>query len=186
MRLRRLTRILAPGAVFLAFLALAGLASAAPSTLTINLTPLNNSGESGTATLTDMGNGKTQVVVTMQGAPAGVTQPIHIHEGTCSTLNPNPKYPLTSLQNGKSETTVDVSIADLLASPFAINVHKSQQDVSVYVSCGNITQTASTPSAPPNTGAGALAARSSLAWAGGMGLAIVAIVGGAYALRRRA
>lgn len=178
-------------AVFLAFLALAGLASAAPTTLTVNLTPLNNSGESGTATLTDAGNGQTHVSVTMQGAPAGVTQPIHIHEGTCTTLNPNPKYPLTSLQNGKSETTVNVSIADLLASPFAINVHKSAQDVSVYVSCGNITQTASsgsptTPSAAPNTGAGGAAAQSPLAWAAGMGLAIVALVGGAYALRRRA
>jgi hypothetical protein len=178
-------------AIFLAFLALAGLASAAPTTLTINLTPLNNSGESGTATLTDMGNGQTHVSVTMQGFTAGVTQPIHIHEGTCTTLNPNPKYPLTSLQNGKSETTVNVSIADLLASPYAINVHKSQQDVAVYVSCGNITQAAAsgsptTPSAAPNTGAGGLAAAASLDWLAGLGLAVVAIAGGAWIRRRRA
>ena len=47
---------------------------AQPIPTTIQLNEQNGSGESGTATLTDMGNGQTHVVVTLSNAPA-VTQP---------------------------------------------------------------------------------------------------------------
>ena len=40
-----------------------------------------------------------------------------------------------------SETTVDVSLDDLLASPHAINVHESEENVETYIACGNITGT---------------------------------------------
>lgn len=132
-------------------------AGAAADPLVIQLKTQNNSGQSGTATLTDMGGGKTKVVVDLAGSPAG-PQPMHIHTGTCSNLGPV-KYPLTSLANGKSETTVDVSMADLLASPHAINAHKSTTEAAVYVACGEVV--GQTPTAAPRTGGGALTARSS-------------------------
>lgn len=105
--------------------------------VTVKLEPQNNSGESGTATLTEEG-GKTKVVVSVTGQPAGVAQPMHIHKGTCDKLDPKPTYGLPSLINGKSEATVDVSLADLQKGGYAINGHKSAQEVSTYVYCGAI------------------------------------------------
>ncbi len=113
----------------------AGLASAAEP-ITVQLGALNNSGETGTAVLTDAGP-KTKVVVEVKGAPAGVGQPLHVHKGTCAQLDPKPAYGLTTLTGGKSETTIDVPIGDLRKG-FAINGHKSAQEASVYVFCGNI------------------------------------------------
>jgi hypothetical protein len=142
--------------------ALASTVSAADS-VTLQLTAQNNSGENGTAELTDMGGGKTHVVLNIPNAPAGVVQPVHIHEGTCANLNPAPKYPLTNLTNGKSDTVVDVSLNALMAQPFAINAHKSAQDIATYVSCGDILRAApaaaGTTTTLPATGGGALAAQ---------------------------
>jgi hypothetical protein len=78
-------------------------------------------------------------------------------------LNPAPKYPLTNLTNGKSDTVVDVSLSDLMSQSFAINAHKSAQDIATYVSCGNILRAApaaaaGTTTTLPATGGGALAA----------------------------
>lgn len=114
----------------------AGLAEAA-GPVTVQLGPQSNSGESGTATLTEQGT-KTKVVVAVNGQPSGVPQPLHVHKGTCAQLDPKPAYGLTTLNNGKSETTIDVPLASLQAGGFAINGHKSAQEVSTYVFCGNI------------------------------------------------
>jgi Cu/Zn superoxide dismutase len=114
----------------------AGLAEAA-GPVTVPLTPQNNSGESGTATLTESGT-KTKVVVAVTGAPGGVAQPLHVHKGTCAQLDPKPTYGLATLTSGKSETTIDVPLASLQGGGFAINGHKSAQDVSTYVFCGAI------------------------------------------------
>jgi len=114
----------------------AGTARAAGPT-TVQLTPQSSSGEAGTATLSENGP-KTKVVVEIKGAPAGVPQPLHVHKGTCANLDPKPAYGLTTLTNGKSETTIDVPLATLERGGFAINGHKSAQDVKTYVFCGNI------------------------------------------------
>jgi hypothetical protein len=112
-------------------------AGAQDSSITIDLNELNDSGISGTATLTDNGDGTTTVEIEVDGATGG--HPAHIHEGTCDDLNPNPQYPLASVdENGLSETDVDVSLDDLLASPYAINLHESDTNLGVYVACGEI------------------------------------------------
>ncbi len=110
---------------------------AAQESVTITLREQSGSGQSGTAVLTAVGN-QTRVVVTLSNPPAGVAQPAHIHEGTCANLNPQPRYPLQSLMNGRSETVVDVPLSQLLAGQFAINVHKSQEEIKTYVACGEI------------------------------------------------
>ncbi len=108
-----------------------------PKTAVVELAAQNGSGESGTATLTET-NGKTTVVLKMSGFPKGVSQPAHIHLGSC----PKPgevKYPLEFPLNGDSSTTLDVTLAQLKSmEPLAINVHKSGTQASVYVSCGNL------------------------------------------------
>ena len=111
--------------------------SEAAGPLTVKLNPQSNSGESGTATLTEEG-GKTKVVLAVTGQPTGVAQPVHVHKGTCAQLDPKPAYGLASLTNGKSETTIDVSLASLQKDKFAINGHRSAQDAKTYVFCGDI------------------------------------------------
>lgn len=180
MRLRSLSTFIALVLGFATFLAVVGGASAA-DTITVQLSPQNNSGQSGTATLTDLGDGTTRVVLNLTDI-GSASQPVHIHDGTCATLNPTPKYPLTNLVNGKSETVVKVSLSQLVAQPFAINAHKSAQEVAVYTACGNIVGTVA---GMPSTGGGGMARQSSPSLALGAGLLTLAAAGGAFALRRR-
>jgi Cu/Zn superoxide dismutase len=112
---------------------------AAAKTLQIPLEAQNSSGESGTATLTDSAKG---LIVKMQVKGGGPAQPAHIHKGTCANLDPKPAYPLQTVTNGTSEMTIpNLTIADLLKAPYAINVHKSTSELKDYVACGNIAQT---------------------------------------------
>lgn len=103
----------------------------------IQLAEQNGSGQTGTATLTGTADGKLMVVVELSNGTS-VAQPAHIHNGTCANLDPKPAYPLTSLTNGVSDTTVDVSMEMLMGGQYAVNVHKSAAEASVYVACGDI------------------------------------------------
>ena len=152
------------------------LPAAAQESVTITLREQSGSGQSGTAVLTAVGN-QTRVVVTLSNPAAGVAQPAHIHEGTCANLNPQPRYPLQSLMNGRSETVVDVPLSQLLAGQFAINVHKSQQEISTYVACGEIRAQLA-----PATGAGS---RNLPVWGViAAGLAGLLLLTSGFALRR--
>ena len=110
----------------------------AADSATAELKAQNNSNETGTATLTKAGDKKTKVVLTVEGAPAGVNQPVHIHKGTCANLDPKPAFPLSPVVKGKSETTVNASLEDLQKGGYAINGHKSAKEASTYVFCGDI------------------------------------------------
>jgi hypothetical protein len=112
-------------------------AAAATSTLSVTLNEQNGSGESGTATLTQVGS-DVKVVIALKGAPATTPQPAHIHDGTCANLK-GVVYPLTNVVNGASTTTVKgVTIDKLLGGTYAINVHESAADLGKYVACGNV------------------------------------------------
>jgi Cu/Zn superoxide dismutase len=111
-------------------------ANAKEPSKTFPISAQNGSGETGSVTLTAVGE-KTLVAVTLKGAPADA-QPAHIHPGSCAKLNPAPKYPLTNLVDGKSSTTVDAPMSSLIAGDFAVNVHKSTTDLKDYVACGDL------------------------------------------------
>jgi hypothetical protein len=104
--------------------------------VTVKLEPQGGSGESGTATLTKVGDKQTKVSISVSGGPAAA-QPTHIHKGTCANLDPKPAFPLSPVTGGKSETTVNASLDDL-EKGYAINGHKSAQDLKTYVFCGDI------------------------------------------------
>ena len=111
--------------------------ASAPQTVNEKMNALNASGETGTATLTQLGNG-VKVEVTIKGAPP-TDQPTHIHPGTCTKLNPAPEAPLSPLTNGHSVTVLSgKKLSDFTGGKFAINVHKSADDLKTYVSCGVI------------------------------------------------
>jgi len=72
-------------------------------------------------------------------APKDVPQPTHIHIGTCGNINKAPEYPLRNTVNGAATTVVPgVKLSDLMAGKYAVNVHKSGDDLGTYVSCGNV------------------------------------------------
>ena len=75
-------------------------------TITVKLDEQNGSGESGTATLTAEGS-STKVVLELENPASPDPQPAHIHPGTCAELDPTPAYPLTNVEGGNSETTVN-------------------------------------------------------------------------------
>jgi hypothetical protein len=102
------------------------------------LHPQNHSGETGYVTMTQDGD-NVVVAVTTTNAPDATAQPIHIHKGTCDTLDPKPAYPLTTLQGGTSTTTLKgMTLGQLENGDFAINIHHSTSDVPTYYACGNI------------------------------------------------
>jgi hypothetical protein len=105
--------------------------------VSFTLHPQNHSGETAAVTMTQEGP-NVVVAVKSENGPA-LAQPIHIHKGTCDTLDPKPTYPLTTLQSGTSTTTLkDMTLAQLETGSFAINVHHSTADVPTYYACGNI------------------------------------------------
>lgn len=111
---------------------------AAPDTLTVPMKALNDSGENGTAVLTQADDG-VHVAVTLKGAPKDTAQPTHIHVGTCGNINKSPEYALVNTVDGKGDSVVKgVKLSDLTTGKYAINVHKSGDDIGTYVSCGDI------------------------------------------------
>ncbi|MEX2547253.1 MAG: hypothetical protein WD830_05625 [Chloroflexota bacterium] len=114
-----------------------GACAAQGATRTIPLETLNDSGVTGAVTLTDVGQGQTQVDVRVE--PAGnLDMPAHIHPGTCVDLVPQPRYPLRNVVNGVSSTVVPASLSDLLGGDQAVNIHRSNDDLRTYTACADL------------------------------------------------
>ena len=119
-------------------LALAACAASQAAGRTVELATLNDSGVSGSALLTDLGDGTTRVEVDVD--PAGhPDMPAHIHPGTCTDLVPQPVYPLQNVVDGASSTVVPVPLEELFAGGLALNVHSSNEDMGTYTACANLT-----------------------------------------------
>jgi hypothetical protein len=106
------------------------------SAISVNLDPVGDASQFGTATLTPSGE-QTEVVIDID-SPISDSQPAHIHEGTCDNLTAEPAFGLPNVVSGRSESTVDVSLDDLTSGTYAINLHMSDTDLQTYTSCGNI------------------------------------------------
>lgn len=97
----------------------------------------NDSGENGIALIQEK-EGKLSVSLRITGSPSGTIQPAHIHLGSCGKMD-DVLYPLSNLVNGESETIIDTTFKKLYKDlPLAVNVHKSEKEANIYVSCGNI------------------------------------------------
>jgi hypothetical protein len=112
-------------------------AAAYPSTLYLKLYAQNRPGETGVAAIEQIPGG-VRIVVKMSGGQNG-SQPIHIHTGTCADLDPVAKYALTNIVDGNSTTTISgITLGDLLAGKYVIDVHESSADINRYVACAAI------------------------------------------------
>ena len=112
--------------------------SSQPAPVQVPIAAQNGSNQTGVATLTPTTDNKTRVDIAITGEPAGATEPVHIHKGPCSSLDPKPTYPLTSVAGGKSTTVLDVPLSQLQTGSLAINLHESASALQNYVACGNI------------------------------------------------
>ena len=168
-------------------------ASAQQGTATVTMSaatgPDGGGSQTGTVALTANGS-QTEVVINIAASPDGATveQPGHIHSGTCDNLPSSlldVVYPLTNVVNGASTTTVDATLESLHKGVFAVNIHKSGDELGVYVSCGNIPPAAGmvpTTGGPPPASSDSVSAQTYLLIAAG---ALALLGGGALALRFR-
>jgi Cu/Zn superoxide dismutase len=154
------------------------IAAAQEQPLTLQMTQQNSSGMSGTAMFTPTNSG-LRVDLKVSGAGAG-PEPAHIHPGSCTQLDPTPQFTLQAVTNGSSTTDVNTTLQALTASPHAIHLHKSNDELSVYVACADIT-----PARLPATGEveSDTGLRTGLV---GLGLAVLGIVLLGLARRRAA
>jgi hypothetical protein len=104
---------------------------------TVELAEQNGSGQTGTARFTTAGANRTRVVVEVTNPPAE-SQPIHIHRGTCEDIDVAPLYGLPNLSDGRTEATVPASIEELATGRLALNAHRSDAQLELYVACGNL------------------------------------------------
>jgi hypothetical protein len=149
----------------------------------------SESGITGTATLTEVGNNRIRIEIRANNSGAG-PQPAHIHRGTCAQLDPTPLFSLSPVANGASTTEIDGTFQVLGSGQHAIHMHRSQEELAIYVACADIRvagqagggQAAGQPATLPRSGdAGSLAGMA--AGLSGLGLSLVAA---GYAVRRRA
>lgn len=117
------------------------------SQITIPLNEYQGSGVSGMASLSAVGN-YVQVSMRLNGAPIVGEHPAHIHTGTCENFDPNPIFPLTTVdlgwvdgEGGSRSLVMDVSLRDLVGDDYVILVHKSAEELTNYFVCGDISST---------------------------------------------
>lgn len=104
------------------------------------LSPQNNSGISGTATLQSRAAG-SKVNVHITGAMNGSVHPWHVHRGTCGNDKgivggANEYEALTVGADGTAhgEESIPVGLAE--DETYFINIHKSPSDLTTIVACG--------------------------------------------------
>ena len=104
----------------------------------ITLLPQNDLGQTGYVFLEEIGgpDGKVDVIVKLESSIANVVQPAHLHLGSCDELGPI-EFPLDSVTEGFSQTTLEVSVNELQALfPLVVNLHKSEDELEVSTACG--------------------------------------------------
>jgi hypothetical protein len=107
------------------------------SEMTVSLAEQNGSTQSGEASLTAVDDSTTHVVISIRSG-GETPQPVHIHKGSCAQLDPQPEHPLEDVVEGESSTHLNVSLDELRDGEYAINVHKSAEELQTYVACGDI------------------------------------------------
>lgn len=114
--------------------------AASPRTAIVTMNSTSDAKQSGTATLTDLGGNKTQIVIVLSNLNKDDTQPANIHAGTCKDSAKEPQYQLNPVVKGRSVTVLNVNMGAL--------IDKSAQSIRVrtdavtpnapYAACGEL------------------------------------------------
>ena len=136
--LRRFVVARSPGAAIVAMSLAAILASCGGgASRAADFRTLNESGVTGTVTLTDLGGSRTRVAIAVD--PAGnADMPAHIHPGHCAHMVPQPAYPLENVRDGRSTTDIAADYDELLTTRAVVNIHKSNGDLETFTACAEI------------------------------------------------
>jgi hypothetical protein len=106
--------------------------------VTVPLEEVDNSNIQGTAVFSEEAR-RALVRLNVEGLSENSSPPAHIRSGTCDNIGAV-RYPLGSVENGRSNTTLAVEVGELLDQlPLAVTVSRSIQENNVYVACGDIT-----------------------------------------------
>lgn len=176
------------------------LGSAAAQEEQSTLSPLNDSGVSGTVSLTPQGQ-QTVVDVTLEGAPADSVHPGHIHTGADCSDYAGIEVNLTDISvgadgMGSASTTVDMPILDIEDGNHVVIFHAGPtlEDDPTPIACAELPVSMAQPSAgeapavsPPAAGSGGFLDDES----GGLpvlpfvllGIGVAAVAAGAFGLR---
>jgi hypothetical protein len=110
----------------------------AGSEAAVTMEAVNMSGESGTASLFAEAGDKTRVLIDTDGPfDREFEQTGEIVKGECPEPTGEAAFELVTLQDGFSESTIDVSLEDLRSGGYVIVVRKSLTDETV-TQCGTI------------------------------------------------
>jgi hypothetical protein len=124
-----------------------GTEAEAPAAVTVELSAENDSGQTGTATLTDKGLSGTALVMTVDPPNRfpGDVQPASLYVVGCAEVRTFKTFEeltsrrshLTEVRNGRSETTVARPLSELTSGGYSIVVHQ-QNPPNIPVVCGDI------------------------------------------------
>jgi serine/threonine protein kinase len=114
---------------------------AGAASITVNMVAQNGTQVVGTGVISDLGNGKVKVLMTMTGLTPGIHN-AHIHSGSCVAQGPI-KYPLTPLfagADGKavSSTVISADFATITGGNLYLNAHNESGTPTYVASCGDI------------------------------------------------
>jgi hypothetical protein len=121
--------------------------TAAPKAVVMNPTGTLATGEAsavnGSAQVIDLGNGKSQVVVTLSGLPANSAHMGHIHVGDCSVVGPVVLglNAVNSDAAGNGTSVSEVTTAQIPADAYIAYHQRGPNDaagIGSFISCGNI------------------------------------------------
>ena len=115
----------------------ASTSAASGAVKTVTLAAVGTSGVYGTATLSDVGGGQTQVVIAVE-ANSNPDMPGSVSLGTCTKIDESTNYHLSDTRHGVSTSQIPVSLASLTARPFVVHIHTAPDEPSL-AACGEIT-----------------------------------------------
>lgn len=102
----------------------------------IHLSPLESSGQTGTAIFTANELSETLIEISVD-PPFAEAQPIHLHSGTCADIGPV-LHALQNVVRGSSTTVIAEPLHEISTTGAIVNVHESYLNASNYTSCGKL------------------------------------------------
>lgn len=118
-------------------IAISSVAWASGSQTSVPLKPYGSSGQIGAATMSRTGGDRIIVSIKLSGVPSGASEPVMIHHGSCSDLQPGSQIVLNPVVDGKSINTIIPPA--LNTGHYAIVVHKGTgSQMNTIVACGDM------------------------------------------------
>ena len=108
------------------------------SSATVTLDELDNSGQSGTAVLTQVDRDTEVVIDVTPGPPESDPQPAGIHQGKCDDLG-DVRWELNGVVGGESTSLIkDIPFSMMQFVGGGLAIYKSEAEKDVVVACGNL------------------------------------------------